>query len=130
MVVYKKIKRKYDVGYTRDNVFIKGSRVPEEVKERLEITDHMDYDDQPNKPRCLFCEAPATRQRIFEGVMVDMDEFHYYAKNIGQIAQELREQKEAQDVQQKKSLGSTTKRNKRTKGKDVRKDPTPAGTPS
>lgn len=134
MVTYKKVKRKYDVGYTKDSLFIKGSRVPQEVKERLEIIDYMEYDDQPERRRCLFCEAPQSRLRalnIGEGpLMVDLCEYHYYNRNIGQLAQEIREQKEQADVQQKKSVGSTTKRNKRTQRKDVRKDSIPAGTPS
>lgn len=134
MSIYTKVQRRYDVGYIRDGLFVKGSRVPQEVKERLEITDHMDYDDKPERRRCLFCEAPQTRVRALNvgsgPLMVDLCEYHYYNRNIGQLAQEIREQKEKIDVQQEKSLRSTTKRNKRTKGKDARPNPISTGTPS
>ena len=95
MVTYKKAIRKYGVGYTKNNVFVKGDRVPEEVKERLEYAPEMEYDDKPERRRCLFCEAPQSHLRVYNDgsgpTMIDLCEYHYLNKNLGQIAQQLRE---------------------------------------
>lgn len=118
-----------DFRYTRDGVFVKADRVPQDVMVKFEYTPTVEYDDQPDKPRCLFCDAPRSHQRYVTGLMVPLCDHHYYTENIGRITAQLRllkEQGEKDGVQQKKSIGSTTKWNKRTKRQDARSNPTPA----
>ena len=109
MKTYEKLETNYfgrpGIQFTKDGVNVKAEIVPPEVLEKFEFTDKVRYDDMPDKPRCLFCEAPATRKRLVTGVMVDMDDYHYHNKNIGKIVAQLRllkEQGEKEDGQQRK----------------------------
>jgi hypothetical protein len=109
MVIYTKVNRKDgEVRYLKNNLFVKSDRVPAEVLEKFEFTDTVKYDEQPDRPRCLFCEAPATRKRLVTGLMVDMCEYHYYNRNIGTIVAQIRQLDE-----RKKSDGNDTHPQKR-----------------
>ena len=92
MVVYYRISRSDGTyRYTKNNVFVKGSSIPPEVLEKFEYTDSVKFEDEPEKKRCLFCDAPATRKRLVTQVIVELCEGHYYSKNIGTIVAQLRE---------------------------------------
>jgi len=81
--------------YRKDTRMVSPARVPQYALERFALgAPTVDYDDHPELPRCLFCEAYKTQERLLSGVTVALCDHHYYAKNIGQIAQRLREIKE------------------------------------
>lgn len=98
MVTYRRTKQNDKWRYLKvldsgQTVFMKDSRVPAEVFKKMNELDipELKFDDQPDKKRCLFCDGPQAHQRVFEGRMVPLCDIHYYSKNVGQIAAELRE---------------------------------------
>lgn len=92
MVVYHRLSRSDGTyRYTRNNIFVKSDRIPPEVLLKFEYTDSVKFEDEPEKKRCLFCDAPATRKRLVTQVIVELCEGHYYSKNIGTIVAQLRE---------------------------------------
>lgn len=133
MITYKRIP--YTRGdasgyrYLKGNLITKSSRVPQEVMDKFEINDSIEFDDKPGIPRCLFCDAPKTHQTYLTGLMVDRCDYHYYNRNIGQIAQYLREAKEKKDGDEAHSQQREAKRLKRARRqrKDARQNSAASG---
>jgi len=98
MVIYKKYDINGVVRYSKDKVQTKSDRVPQVVKDTLNNgVDTMQFDDQPEKARCLFCDEPATHSRLVANQFVPLGDYCYYNKNIGKITQRLNELKKGQD---------------------------------
>lgn len=105
MVNYKRVPYNNAAGdngyrYLKEGKFIKESRVPHEVMDKFQYTPEIAYDDLPDKERCVFCEAPQSRQRYLNSEMVDLCEYHYQNMSLGRIAAQVRllkEEKEKQD---------------------------------
>lgn len=124
MINYKRIPYKNAAGdtgfrYTKNNKMTKESRIPQEVMERFTYTDAVEYDDAPERRRCIFCDAPQSRQRFLNNEMVDLCEYHYQNKNLGTIAAQVRLLKEEQESEdgrkrmRKESSGGKRKRTSR-----------------
>lgn len=126
MVHYKRVASTNPQGeagyrYLKNNKFTNESRIPPEVMEKFEFTSDVDYDDTPERRRCLFCDAPQSRQRYFNGVSIDLCNYHYQNKRLGQIAQQVRLLKE-QELKHGANTIAPTKR-KRKQQRRLRKDP-------
>jgi hypothetical protein len=96
MVTYAKIPYKDKVGnegtkYTKDGKITKAATVPPEVLEKLQYAEKVGFDDEPDRRRCLFCDAPQKRVRALNMMMYDLCEWHYQHMNLGKIAQKARE---------------------------------------
>lgn len=77
--------------YFKDGELADLDRIPPAVLIKLEESDSLRYDDMPEKPRCLFCEAPGLRSRHLHGHSpISLCEEHYYSKSLGKIVAELR----------------------------------------
>lgn len=100
--------------YTKNGLMTKESRVPAEVMEQFEHRESVDYDDQPDKPRCLFCDAPGSRKRYLRPVTVDLCEHHYYSENIGRIAAQIREVNKLKEKKEREEDSANRKRQVRT----------------
>ena len=99
MVKYKKIEYKNaasDTGfrYLKDNKLTKESRIPHEVMEKFQFTPEVDYDDEPSRRRCLFCDSPQKRLRVLNLTMVDLCEWHYQHMTLGKVAEQVRKVEE------------------------------------
>jgi hypothetical protein len=98
MVTYKRFANsKLPTGYMYNcnGRITKAGRLPKYVVDRFDMgADTVEYDEKPDLPRCLFCDGYKEHSRMFEGVAVALCSQHYYDKNIGQIAQKLREDRE------------------------------------
>lgn len=89
--------------YTKNGLITKESRIPHEVMERFAYNPTVEYDDEPDRRRCIFCDAPQKRVRGLNLVMIDLCEYHYQTKNLGKIAEQVRElEKEPKPVKKKK----------------------------
>lgn len=66
-----------------------GSKIPHEVIEKFEYTNVVEYDEQPDKRRCLFCFAPQSRQKYLNGSLYDLCEWHYQNTRLGQLAAQV-----------------------------------------
>lgn len=100
MVTYKRIPYKSAQGvtgfrYTKNTIMTKEARIPHEVMEKFDYTDTIDYDDAPERRRCIFCDSPQSRQRYLNSKAVDLCEYHYQHVNLGKIAQQVRETEQA-----------------------------------
>jgi len=96
MVKYSRIPFKNAEGgegfrYTKNGLITKESRVPHEVMEKFAYTPTVEYDDAPERRRCISCDAPQKRIRVLNMMTVDLCEYHYQHMNLGQIAQQVRE---------------------------------------
>ena len=108
MIVYTKHQGNNSVVYKKGNLFIKPDKVPAEVMGFFEHTDKVEYDDQPEKERCLFCEAPETHQRTINVVAhavelktVPLCDYHYYNQSLGSLVAKYRlTQEEGKDENQ------------------------------
>jgi len=94
MVRYQRIPYKSKEGvegfrYLKNNKLTKESRIPHEVSEKFKFVDTIEYDDAPELRRCLFCDAPQSRQRYLNGQTVELCEWHYQNMRLGQIAQQV-----------------------------------------
>lgn len=95
MVKYKQTPSKDVTGkdvfrYFKDSKMVKESTVPHEVMERFEYTTEVEYDDEPTRRRCLFCDAPKSRGRYLNGETIELCEYHYQNKTLGSIAAQVR----------------------------------------
>lgn len=101
MIIYKRFENiragKKSWRYTKDGLICKSDRVPAEILPQFEHTDVIKYDEQPEKKRCLFCDAPSTHKRIVSLVLVDLCNVHYYSKTLGSLVAELRQINERKD---------------------------------
>ena len=94
MTTYKVIKTKKGNRYLKNGKFT----APEEIREHIlkqlseqdEVTDNDRY--------CIFCDKPAKLTRLINMELVYICNEDYYAKTVGQIAQQLREDKEKSDA--------------------------------
>lgn len=77
--------------YTKNGLITKESRIPHEVMEKFQYTPTVDYDDAPERRRCIFCDAPQGRQSYLNGQLYDLCEWHYQHVTKGQIAAQVRE---------------------------------------
>lgn len=96
MIKYQKIPYKNAQGdtgfrYTKNGLMTKESRIPHEVMEKFEYTPTFEYDESPEKRRCIFCDAPQSRQRYLNSELIDLCEWHYQNARLGQIAAQVRE---------------------------------------
>lgn len=120
MISYKKVPYENSQGdkgfrYIKDGIFTRESRIPPVVLERLEITDHMDYDEQPDKRRCIFCDAPQERQKYFNGQLYDLCEWHYQHMTLGKVAAQvaLNAKESADRIAKEKALKESKKKKTR-----------------
>ena len=114
MITYKRIPFKNKAGdtgfrYTKNGLITKESRVPQEVVQKFAYTPEVEYDDAPERRRCLFCDAPQKRQRVLNNEMVDLCEWHYQNKNLGTIAAQVRLLKEEREVKDGKNATTQAK---------------------
>jgi hypothetical protein len=72
--------------YFRNNLITKEATVPHEVKDKLEYAPSVEFDEQPDKKHCIFCDAPSCRTRLLNLVTVELCEWHYQNMNLGKIA--------------------------------------------
>lgn len=101
MITYKRIP--YQNGevtgfrYLKDSRLTKERTIPHEVMDKFEWVNEVEYDEQPSKQRCKFCDAPATRQKFYwprgekQPMTIEMCDWHYHNLNLGKIAQLVRE---------------------------------------
>jgi hypothetical protein len=75
--------------YTKNNKMTNGNKIPHEVVEKFEYTNVVEYDEQPDKRRCLFCDAPQSRQKYLNGQLYDLCEWHYQNTRLGQLAAQV-----------------------------------------
>jgi hypothetical protein len=107
-MIYKKYETEGVVRYRNDKGFLKPERIPAEVLENFKHTDSVEYDDQPDKARCLFCDAPETHQRTINVVAhavdlktIELCDYHYYNQSLGSLVAKYRlNQQEKQDERQ------------------------------
>lgn len=114
MITYKRTPSKNNQGeeifkYFKDGNPTKESTVPHEVIEKFDIINPVEYDEEPERRRCLFCDAPQKRIRILNLTTIDMCEWHYLNLSLGKIAQAIRE------------LDKTTKRNEQIQARKIEK---------
>jgi hypothetical protein len=75
--------------YFRNNLITKEATVPHEVKDKLEYAPSVEFDEQPDKKHCIFCDAPSCRTRLLNLVTVELCEWHYQNVNLGTIAHQV-----------------------------------------
>lgn len=81
----------------KDKKFIKKSDIPEDILARLELG--KDTPDEAeslnsNTKRCIFCHMGGCRYtKLIDGQVVYLCENDYYDKNMGHVAQRVRELK-------------------------------------
>lgn len=91
MTEYKVLEGKRGKRYLRNNRFINRDKILISVLERL-------TPDQPVRIKeCLFCGGESKMERPFNRQSVVLCDEHYYSRNIGQIAAEIRKQAEEVD---------------------------------
>lgn len=82
--------------YYKDGERVKGKSLPDDLRKRLietiDLTDK-EVDDENKKPAstCIFCQAPADSGRILNQQLVPLCREDYTTKNLGKVAQQLRE---------------------------------------
>ena len=89
-VKYARIPHGESFRYTKNGLITKESRVPHEVMEKFAYAPTIDYDDAPERRRCIACDAPQKRQRYLDTKLVDLCEYHYQHLRLGQIAELVR----------------------------------------
>lgn len=122
MITYRKVPFNNGTGYEsfrylRNNVLTKESYVPAEVIEKFTYTDTVQYDDKPDERRCIFCDAPQSRQKYFNNETVDLCEWHYQNVNLGKIAQQVRLNKEEKERKEQDAINAKALKRLKTKGK-------------
>lgn len=106
--------------YTIDNKITNSSRVPEEVKEKLEYAPSVEHNFDQNNA-CIFCDTTVSRTRMVNLETIGLCEWHYQHMNLGKIVQQVREnklRKEKQDVHDAKSQTSRKRKLKRRTSQD------------
>ena len=91
MIKYAKVPSKDGAGdrFTHNGLFIKESRVPPELMEKFEYATELEYDEHPEKRRCIFDEAYQSRQRFLNSELIDLCEWHYQHARLGEIAHQV-----------------------------------------
>lgn len=104
MIKYAKLPGPKGIGsrFTKNNRMVKESRVPPEVLEKLEYATEIEYDDKPERRRCIFCDAYQSRQRLLDGKLIDLCEWHYQHARLGQIAHRVVEKKQEDKLEAEK----------------------------
>lgn len=139
MVIYEKKTGSRGIRYmkrmqTGMKPFVQEDRVPPWVLQMFEETGarEVTFDDKPHLPRCIFCEGPATLQRMFSQEMLDMCADHYYSKSLGAVAAQYKLIKEKRIRDGLLTPKSPTRKQKKQpelrEGKDERQDPDTDGT--
>ena len=82
---YKLIKSSKGTRYLKDGKLISVKNIPEDVLRGLET------ENEVKDKRCLFCDRPATKFRLFQLQPVDLCDEDYMTKTLGKIAQKLRD---------------------------------------
>lgn len=80
--------------YIKDKRFIAKANIPQDILDRLELgKDTPDIAESLNPAAriCLFCGMGSKIPRLIHGKTVYLCEMHYHEKNMGQIAQRVRE---------------------------------------
>lgn len=80
------------VRYKFGRKFVKTAEVPEDIRSKFEV--NAVAEEAPRKI-CIFCGGPGTYQRLINQQSIALCPDDYYDKNMGQIAQRLREMAEA-----------------------------------
>lgn len=75
--------------YTKNGVMTKESKIPHEVMEKFAYTSSLEYDDMPEKRRCIFCDAPQSRQKYLNSKLYDLCEWHYQNTSLGKLAAQV-----------------------------------------
>lgn len=98
---YVKYKNKGGNRYTYQTKFVKPSEVPEDIKsildsrpgrqEYIEVVPGTSVPLYKDLQKCLFCGEPCRFERRVNGQTVALCKKDYYDKNIGTIAQKIRE---------------------------------------
>lgn len=88
--------------YQKGHLMTSEKRIPQEVMAKFEFTNTVEYDDEPSRRRCIFCDAPQKRQKYLNGVLHDLCEWHWQHVRLGQIAAQVKENAKAAAVQQAK----------------------------
>jgi len=106
--------------YFKNNLITKESTVPHEVKDKLEYAPSVEYDERPEVlKRCIFCDAPESRQRYLNNVLVDLCEWHYQNMTLGSIAHQVNLLSKEQE-RIRNGIHEGTLRRRTTKGKHKR----------
>lgn len=87
MSEYKVIKMKNGFRYTKDKKFISVKDVPGDILDKLRAEETPAVVEKS----CIFCRAFSNLKRTVNLQTVALCEEHFYSTNIGQIAQQLRE---------------------------------------
>lgn len=121
MIIYKRSINGERTTYFKNNLLTSINRIPQQVLDNFEFSDEVKFDDQPEKPRCLFCDAPGVRQKLVniiahgvELMTVELCDYHYYNRNLGKIVERVRLNNQEQE---RKENGSVPKVSKRRKSK-------------
>lgn len=112
--------------YKRNGLLCRYERIPHEVQEKFEYATEVEYDDKPDKRRCVFCDAPQSRIRYLNQQTVDLCEWHYQNMSLGKIAQQLSylaQCKAEKEANKENHHGTTAKASKRGKSKGKESDP-------
>lgn len=125
MHIYKRVETKDAVGnpairYIKDGKPTKAATVPPEVLDQFKYSPIIEYDDNPDERRCLFCDAPQERIKRLNNETLELCEWHYQNKNLGQVAAQVRllkEQERRDGLNAKAHKGLKTKRKQRSSSK-------------
>jgi len=101
--------------YWRDSRICSPSRVPHDVREKLEYADEIKYDEEPDRRRCIFCWAPQHRQRYLNQQLVDLCEWHYQNMSLGKVAQQVAYLKE-KEARKQHGENADSSKGRKTKG--------------
>lgn len=126
MITYKRIHYNNAAGdtgyrYLKNNLLTKEAKIPPEVHELLNSRPEVEYDDQPEKERCIFCDAPDQRRRYLNSEMIALCEWHYQNVSLGKIAAQVRllkEEKERPNGADTTTQAKRKRKQQRSRGKD------------
>jgi len=99
MAIYTKSKGlRNSTVYRKDHLFIKASNVPAAVMEAFKTktsVDDTNLDTGIKFRECIFCGEHSKHERLINGRTVYLCTEDYYAKTIGQVAEQLNKMKQA-----------------------------------
>ncbi len=99
MAIYTKETRSNgSVGYRKNKRFVAKADIPALVFEALKVrneVDDVEVNSGAKYRQCIFCDEHSKNQRLVNGLTVYLCDDHYYDKNIGQVAEQLRKLKQA-----------------------------------
>lgn len=99
MAVYtKEIGPNGNTAYRKDKRFVAKSNIPAAVFEALRVrneVDDVEVNSGAKYRECIFCDEHSKNQRMVNGLTVYLCNDHYYDKNIGQVAEQLRKLRQA-----------------------------------